>query len=351
MIMTVKIGIAGLGFLGQSHFANCQAIGQESGLAEVTAVADCEPARLAGYTPVSGNLDLGSPRLDLAGSERFEDAADMIERADIDAVFICLPTYLHASMAVRAAQRGKHIFCEKPMALTLAEADAMIAAAQRGGVRLMIGHCLRFWPEFQHLKEAVSNQRLGALRSLSLTRLGSAPVWSWHNWMNDASKSGGGILDLHIHDVDLMHWVLGVPGALTSCGWHTGASTGGIDWVETSYEYGPGVAAHAHGGWLNLPGYRGFEFGYEALFEQGWIRCNGAWKPTLVEYSAGAPEAIYPTLSGDAYVNEDRFFIECLAEGRDPATVISAEEARASLRIALAEEEAIRSGQGTVKLQ
>ena len=339
--MTIKIGIAGMGFMGQSHFTNCLALSRETGLYQIIAIADPEPLRRAGYAPVVGNIDAVTPHLDMTNVECYLDAADMIDRADLDVVYICLPTSMHASMSVRALRRGRHVFCEKPMALSLAEADQMVAAARETGACLLIGHVLRFWPEFKYLKDTAASGRLGALRSLSLTRLGAAPIWSWHNWMRDEQQSGGGLIDLQIHDIDVVHWVAGVPDAVSAHGWNT-STPGGIDWVDSSYHYGPGLSVHSHGGWQSYPSFKGFEVGYEAFFERGWIRFNPSAQHKLTEHAAGAAEPTYFESSGNAYANEDRFFLSCVAEGKDPGSVISPEDARTTVQIALALEASAR---------
>jgi predicted dehydrogenase len=340
----LRIGIIGLGFMGQSHFANCQA----TGLARVTAVADYEPARRAGQSPVAGNVTAAGAGLDMTGVEAFAEGSDLIERADVDAVYLCVPTACHADLAIQAARRGLHVFCEKPMAISLPEAAAMVSAAREAGVRLMVGHCLRFWPEFQYLATTVKSGRLGALRSLAISRLGSVPVWSWHDWMRDETQSGGGLLDLHIHDVDVVEWLLGAPQAISARGRNTGSSKAGIDWVEVSYDYGPGLSVQSRGGWLNLATYRSFEYTYDAQFDGGWVRCHSAWEPHVVEYPAEGGEALHPVLAGDAYLTEDTFFLRCLAEGIDPATVISPEDAYTSLAMALREVDSVRAGGATL---
>jgi predicted dehydrogenase len=334
----IKVGVIGLGMMGQSHFLRVQA----SPLAQVVAVADADPHRLAGGAPVAGNIDLGRKALDLTGIARYADGADLIDQENVDVVFVCLPTPLHAPMSIRAARRGQHIFCEKPMARTLAQADAMIAAAQQAGVRLMVGQVLRFWPEYRYLKELVTNQKLGKLRSLSMSRLSSCPSWSWQGWILDAAQSGATIVDMHIHDVDAVSWVLGAPRAVSAQGWNQ-RCTDGIDVIESVLDYGPETTVRVRGGWLDQPAF-GFEAAYDALFEGGLVRYNGRWERSLAVYRSGAAEPEYPDMSGDAYVNEVDFFFQCLQSGQDPAAVIAPEDARRSLELVLKLEESVRSG-------
>ena len=128
---------------------------------------------------------------------------------EVDVVDICLPTDLHADFAVRALQMGKHVVCEKPMAISLAEADRMIEAARKSGRRLMIAHCIRFWPEYVELRRLVESGELGHLLSLSLTRYSPFPSWGSDNWLADERRAGGAALDLHIHDTDFAAYLMG----------------------------------------------------------------------------------------------------------------------------------------------
>jgi predicted dehydrogenase len=333
----LRIGMVGLGNMGQGHFSRVQA----SGLGRVVAVADVEPDRRAGHAPVSGNIEMNKKVLDLTGIEQYADGAALIDRAEVDAVFICLPTSLHASMSIRALRRGLHVFCEKPIALTLDEADAMLAAAREADRRLLVGQVLRFWPEFQYLKDAIVTGRLGALRSVAFQRVGGVPRWSWHNWMRDPAQSGAALIDLHIHDVDVIQWLLGMPKRISVQGWNLGSTPDGIDFVDAGFDYGPDVTVRARGGWINLSSYGGFEAGYDAVFEHGWLRYGGVDGPALIEYNDKDAASVHPSIAGDAYANEVRFFLECLTTGRDPALVISPEDARNTLKLVLSEAEII----------
>jgi predicted dehydrogenase len=135
----IRIGILGAGFMGRGHYDRYQKI---PGV-QVTAWADVEADRRKGVLLAQGNIDLGLKKLDLSGVTTYAGAAQLIAKAKVDVVDVCLPTYLHSRYAVAALQAGKHVFCEKPMALSLAQADAMVAAANQSGRTLMIGHCIR----------------------------------------------------------------------------------------------------------------------------------------------------------------------------------------------------------------
>ena len=338
----LKVGVIGLGMMGQSHLLRLN----DSPLATVTAVADPITGRREGTTVVGGNLDLGQSGLDMGDVDRYSDGADLIREADVDAVWVCLPTPLHAPMSILAAENGKHVFCEKPMARTVAQAEGMIAAAKANGVGLMIGQCIRFWPEFVYLKERVDDGAYGKLRSLRMSRVSSCPTWAAGGWILDAAQSGGTTVDMHIHDIDTVRWICGQPRAVQAHGWNQ-KCTDGIDVIESVLDYGPDLAVKVTGGWLDMPSF-GFEACYDALFEGALLRYNGNWERTLVVYPSGGSEPLYPKVSGDAYVREVDHFLRCVSEGQDPGGVIAPEEARDSLALVLALESSVRIGEPVV---
>ncbi len=219
--------------------------------AGVVAIADFKPDVMAKYAAEFG----------VAGYASLEE---LLANEQIDVVDICLPTDLHSKFTVKAAKAGKHVFCEKPMALTLEQADTMIDACSAAGVQLMIGHCIRFWPEYAILKKLAVEGRLGKLLSINLTRYGAFPTWSSDNWLSDPTRAGGGVLDMHIHDTDYVLYLLGEPDSLNS--WGT-VDERGPSQVFTTLTYGKTIA-HLEGGW-NLPSGTPFKHAFRAIFERG----------------------------------------------------------------------------------
>ena len=335
----IKVGLIGLGFMGRTHLSKYL----HSDRAELVAVADIDPERLKPGTVVEGNIDLGLPPLEIPeGVATFATLDEMREGVELDMVDICLPTFLHAESVVKAAEAGKHVLCEKPMALTLEECQAMISAAQANGVQLMIAQCVRFWPEYLYLQETFKQGRLGKLQSLSMRRLGTPPLWSWEDWFLDAERSGGPVVDLQIHDVDFINFLLGPPQAIFAQGIkHLG--TGDIDIVIGNFLY-PAMKVTAEAGWMRAPGF-GFYFACDALFERGLARLASDQKPPLMIYEEGR-EPYTPNVSGlDGYTAEIQFFLDCLAGGRVVADVFPPESAQISLQMALLEKESISKGE------
>src|SRR5579884_441379 len=133
----LRVGLAGCGFMGRMHAAVYAALAG----AKLAACTDAEPSQ---------NGRALAQKFEIPYYASFEE---MLDKEQIDFVDICLPTFLHKEYTVAAAARRKHVFCEKPMAMTLKEADEMIEACSVAGVRLMIAHCIRFWPEYRILRE------------------------------------------------------------------------------------------------------------------------------------------------------------------------------------------------------
>ncbi len=276
----------------------------------------------------------------------------------VDVVDICVPTLHHPRYIQGALRAGKHVFCEKPFAASARQARQLADEARRAGVTMQIGHCIRFWPEYQALEKYITDQRGGRLLSLSLFRRSGRPSYSVGDWVNQEDLSGGGALDLHIHDTDYVHHLLGRPKAVTSVG--TKDPTG---WSHlfTTYSF-DGIAVTAEGGW-NYPAKWGFRMGFEAIFENAVVEFDSAATPTLmITEGAGKrkPMAFTPPRIGSSkanggnisslggYFNELRYFIDCIESGRKPA-IATPEQAADSVRTVLAEIKSAAIGR-TVKL-
>ncbi len=333
----IRVGVIGLGFMGRAHVANYERLAK----AKIVAVADADPARRAGRADVVGNIEVPLPALNVSEYQVFADGKDLIEEADVDLVDICLPTYLHAEFAERAANAGRHVVVEKPMALSSAQCTRMIEAAQRNGVELMVAQCLRFWPEYQYLKQAIDSGRLGKLMKAEFVRRSARPIWTWDGWMVDAERSGGAMLDLHVHDVDFVNYALGKPGRLYARAIRTDV-TGGYDLVSALYSYDDGPEVLVDAAWYKPESFA-FRASYLAVFENGLLHFDGSAKPSLHLHRTGEePEGI--SLEGDAYYRELEFFVDCLIEGRSPSEVIPPESARQSIELVEAERRSSEAG-------
>jgi predicted dehydrogenase len=341
----LKVGILGMGVMGGVHARQYAQLPD----VEVTAIADADPERLASARGVVGNLEVSQAAAVAAPDHlaRYPEARALIREAEVDLIDVCLPSYLHAEYTIAALEAGRHVLCEKPMALNLEDADRMLAAAKQADRTLMIAQCIRFWPEYMALRQAVEQGTYGDLISLHMSRVGGRPIWSWESWFLDPARSGGAIYDLHIHDVDFVQSLLGLPDRVVATARATGA-TGGLDAVHALYDYAGGPQVHVVGGWsvAQVP----FQAQYEAWFERGVLRYDGRSDPTLTLYqdldkATPQPVELEPGAEyglGDAYYNEIAYFCDCIARGVAPARC-PARSARDSL--ALVEREIAAAGE------
>jgi predicted dehydrogenase len=335
----IKVGIVGFGFMGHMHAQCYQATGQ----AKVAAVADVEP-------------DKRQEAEEKLKCIAFPSLAELLETAEIDLADVCVPTYLHEEMVVAAAKAGKNILCEKPMAMTVKSCDRMIEAATKAGVKMMIGQVIRFWPEYQVIKEIVDSGKFGRVEWLSARRLSPPPTWAWQGWLLDPARSGGAVHDLHIHDLDYVNWLLGAPKKILA--WGSPGPQGGLDSVVTlGWEHGSGARSAAEGSLALAPGFP-FNMALLVACEKATIRFDSAATPSLMVYpfqgESFAPALPAPSIGVSAetlgnigslggYYNEIKYFLECLEAGRFPK-VVTLQDAREAVRLSLAAAESAKSG-------
>jgi predicted dehydrogenase len=127
---------------------------------------------------------------------------------DYDAIDVCAPTFLHRSFVLEAARLGKPAFSEKPVALNLEDADAMVRAMGAKNLAFSVGHVVRFFPEYVRAKRAVDDGTLGRVAVARMARLSGCPR-GWNDWYVNRKLSGGTLFDLMIHDIDYVRWVFG----------------------------------------------------------------------------------------------------------------------------------------------
>lgn len=297
---------------------------------------------------VDGRVDNAKEKMEQLGCSApvFESLTDALEQVDCDFVDICLPTDLHRDYAIEAINAGKALFCEKPLALSLSQADEILAAADRMGTLAQVGHCIRFWPEYQRLMEYHESGDGGKLLSLNLVRRAGRPGYDVGNWLNDEARSGGAVLDLHIHDTDFVLALLGQPDAVTS---RVTRDDSGPVHVFSFMDYGS-LTVSSEGGW-NYPSNWGFQMGFQAVYERavldydssngkGLTLCEGGGDPYPMDVAkpdAGDSKSGEGNISDlGGYLNQLKYFTDCLKSGKSPEIATLA-DARASLALTLRE--------------
>jgi predicted dehydrogenase len=300
----MRIAMLGLGFMGGVHL---RAWRQVAG-ATLAAVFSNDERQLSGdLTAAQGNLGQPSERFDFSAVKQYRDFGALLDDSEIDAVDVCLPTFLHEDAAIEALRAGKHVLVEKPMALEGASTRRMIGAAKRAGRILMTAHVLRFFPEYVALRHALPE--LGLVRGAFFRRRCAVPAWG--GWLQDPEKSGGGVFDLLIHDIDMCLHLFGRPEAVSAVGRCDAES--GLDMLHGQLFYPFGVVA-VSGGWQPAPAFP-FTMEYSVTGERGTIEYHSAGRPpTLYAQTAEA----LPLEGRDGYTAEIEYFVECCRLGRQP---------------------------------
>ena len=334
---SINVGVIGLGFMGRTHVA---AFNRAPGC-RVVAVADRDRSRLTGESEADGNFDTGSSErlFDPGEISTCEDAFELIDHPDVELVSVTTPTPTHRELALAVVRSGRHLLVEKPVDLDPGVILEIAEAARESGVLAMPAHCMRFWPAWVWIKTQIDQQTYGPVLSASFVRTGAAPGWNPGFYLNDL-KSGGAVVDLHIHDTDFIIHCFGIPTAVRS--------TGSTRLIETDYEFDEGSRVSAIGGWLEPPD---APFTMRAVIEcsEATIEFDLARDPEVtVRFLDGSlephPEA---SVGGSGYDGEVQAIIDAIRRG-DTSPPVTLEDAAETGRVLQAEIRSLDSGGKTV---
>lgn len=334
----VRIGLIGCG--GIARAAHLPAFDALHALVRLVAVADTD--RTAAEA-------IALPR----GIPAYTDHERLLARDDLDAVVIASPEYAHREQAEAAAARGLHILCEKPIALTLEDADAMIAAAERAGVRLMVGHSRRFTQRYLEARQAIDAGELGAIRLIRENerrpRYEDRPgqYYQRGHWTADPRRSRGIVLTAAIHETDLFRWFAGsAPVSVYAEHQSTmGGNESVPDFISFTIRFASGCVASSELSRVLPPCYPGFHQ-IEIYGSSGAFRARDTELASLTHYRRAG--ASYPGHYGillqrpEIYIRQLASFVAAL-DG-DAALPVSAADARAALALALAADRSARTG-------
>jgi len=328
------IGIIGSGGMGAHHSRS---------------LSQVESARIVACADVSDEA-----RAELSSKfnvpHAFADYRDLLERDDVDAVFVCLPTFLHRDAVIAAAQAGEHVFCEKPISMSAEHAQEMIEACEKAGVKFMIGFVRRFDNTWGKMRDII---RSGALGRPVLWRHCSASGGPRRAWFNDAEKGGGPLIDGAVHNYDFARYTFG-EASLAMGSMRTFKSH------STALDTGTGLVR--------------FQSGDEIMLSWSWGLPKGCKAGSLMDVlgpkgalSSGAPPEQFPdgtspqthgayTVTGedgaqrvevfeknDMFLDELRHFISCVENDTEPA--VTGIDGKRALEIGLAILESSRRGQ------
>jgi predicted dehydrogenase len=320
---SVRVAVLGSGFMGGVHaraYHNMDNV-------DVAMIYASSPKRAE---PLANEL----------GSSWTNDLDKVLGDDSIDAIDICLPTPEHRRATEASLSAGKHVLLEKPLALSMADAEAIVDAANASDRIVMVAHVLRFWPEYVALKQIIDSGELGRPRFVTAVRRQPSPAWLSNG--PSVHLNGGSIHDMLIHDYDAANWVLGTPLETFAYG-PVSEVSGGRDQAQVMVIY-EGASALVDGGWT-MPDSYPFTSRFEVLCETGAVeyhfRAGGrsfeVGEPTnilTVYRNEGDPEVVEVEQS-DPYENECAYFIECVRNGSMPDRSTTA-NAMMAMRLSLA---------------
>lgn len=325
----MRIAVLGAGFMGGTH---ARALHQIDGV-EVAAIYAQSTSR-------------GEPLAHELKTTFTQSADELFADPSIDAIDICLPTPLHREMAERAIAAGKHVLLEKPITMTMEDADALVDLAEGTDRVFMIAHVLRFWPEYVELQKLAASGDHGQPISAVAYRRQAFPAWS--ALFSQADLTGGAVIDMMIHDFDAVNWLLGTPVAVAARG-VLNPRSGGYDQVQVMIEYEGGRSALVDGGMM-MPDSYPFTSSMQLLSERGAIEYHfhaggrsvemGQGLNLLTLYPPDGDPKIVEPKQIDPYQAELAYFVDCIRTGQ-PATRATPDDARIALAVALAARRAL----------
>ena len=335
----VRIGIIGLGFMGTTHFR----IHRDNPNAVITAVADVDERKRQGdISAVKGNIGNAdnSVPLDFTGVKAYADGYELIADPNVDMVDICCPTPDHAGYIIAAIKAGKHVFSEKPLCRNIEQEKAIRDAVKSSKGYVNFGMCVRAWPEYRFAWEHYQAGDYGKMLSATFRRLSPDIAGNnWDNWFMDGKRSGGALLDMHLHDTDCVRYFFGRPEAVTSVGANI-TSKGAVDHVITFYHYADGALVEAEGSWgaaKTTP----FEMTFQIICEKATIRLMSEgfkvyWNDGRIE----TPEVEATT----GWHKELAYFVDCILSKTTPDKYQNYDSVADGFKIVMAEQQSVDSG-------
>lgn len=318
----LRVGVAGCGGLGRT---------------EAKIVHDLDGVELVGVCDVV-LANAKQAAADLGIKKAYSNHRQLIEENDLDCMVVVTPTYTHAEVTVDAANAGLHVFCEKPMAITLQECDKMLEAAERNNVKLMIGFVRRFQPNYREMKKRVDAGDIGAVRLVQSVRMGGRPPVGIGEWRRERRKVGG-LHSAYIHEMDQMLWLGGdVKTVRGVANFGTLPDTDVEDSIWMCLEFANGAIG---------------ALGASEIYPIGWYELGVGGTEGAMKIAGGTTAIILKKHSGDsetielepnnAFVEELSHFFDCVRNDQQP--LATGMDGRRSLEVVMAAFKSAETGQ------
>jgi myo-inositol 2-dehydrogenase/D-chiro-inositol 1-dehydrogenase len=320
----LNIGFIGCGGIARHHASRLANIRS----ARIVATADTSAEAAAGFAK------------DFGAAAHYTDYKDLLARDDVQAVFVCTPTFLHAAPVIAAAKAGKHIFCEKPMSLKVAEAKRMAAACDKAGVHLTIGFVRRFDAQWGKLKQVIQS---GAVGRPVIWRF-SADGKPANPWFRDVNKGGGPLMDGAVHNYDFALQIFGPVESVQASSLQFDDTSVGADTASAILNFASGdqhtliwswgVAQGAQVSALNdIMGPKGsLQFGMTAA--QAPAKFDPKKQGAFTLKSGAGKEKVYPYTQKDMFAEQLKHVVRCFERNEQP--LVTGEDGIKALQVAAA---------------
>lgn len=330
----VRICVIGAGRAGMIHARN---VAWRIKDAELVAICDPDAATLQ------------AAKQELGETKAFADYREALADDSVHAAVIVTPTFLHRDIAVATAERGKHIFLEKPMAVTAAECDAINAAVAKAGVRLQLGFMRRFDDGFMRAREILASGDMGRVMIIKSTGRGPGGPGPW---MWDLKKSNGIVAEVNSHDIDSVLWMTGDRIVRLYAEAHNFKMPEVKEKFPDFYD-NVVVSMRLWGGAMGTidgtcPAHYGYDARMEILCEKGLlmvgtVQQQGCIKVTVEGRVEGQAVKTWRTLFKDAYLAEMEHFVQCVQNGSAPR--VNGIDGKNAVEAVLAINQSVKSGQ------
>ncbi|WP_168122302.1 Gfo/Idh/MocA family oxidoreductase [Paenibacillus sp. HB172176] len=310
----MKVAVVGTGAMGRIHAAAWSSMPDVQLVALLGRNADQTRRAAAEY-----------------GAAAMENWQALLQDEEVAVVDLCIPTPLHKTFTLEAAAHGKHVICEKPIALEEKDAIDMIEGCRKAGVQLYIAHVLRFFPAYAQARRQIRGGALGTMRCFLASRHGTNPGRDGQ-WYADPAQSGGVLLDLMIHDLDFLRWTFGEVESVFAVG--SGGESELCRHAVLAARMKSGMIARLEASW----NYPRFESSFEALGTAGSYAESSSSPPLSIrglsveKNGGGAVSVPSMLLEKDPYYRQLRHFRDCILLGERP--VITAQDALEALKLA-----------------
>lgn len=303
----LKVAIVGYGGIARSHKTAYDLLAKENFPIRLVALCDIDPKQFE--KDITINIESGEES-GIAHLHRYTSIDELLKNEDFDVADVCVPTYAHKECTLRLLNAGKHVQCEKPMALCAADCQEMLAAAEKAGRKLMIGQVLRFQEPYISTKKLLDSGKVGRVLQIHMERLCALPLWGYENWFTDYRRSGGSVHDLGIHDYDMLRYLFGNPSEVSAV---AVAHDDKYQYVSGRLFYPNGMLATVSSSWLEsntAPFYCGFRIAAEGATIVWDLRT-----PARVYPKDGEPHDLEVARGLFPMAEEIRFFANSILNG------------------------------------